>query len=57
MCVTFDVVAALHANQAMRILVGAGDYSRDLVYVDAWAPSLERISVQGPRGKCRVCSR
>lgn len=49
------VVASLQASPAMRILVGAGDYSRDLVYMDAWAPSLERISVRGPRGKCQVC--
>ena len=57
MCVTSDVVASFQASQAMRILVRAGDYSRGLVYVDAWAPSLERISVEGPRGKCRVCGR
>jgi adenylyltransferase/sulfurtransferase len=49
------VVASLQVGQAIKVLLGDNDYSRDLIYVDAWGPHLERINVRGPQGACRVC--
>jgi molybdopterin/thiamine biosynthesis adenylyltransferase len=49
------VVASFQVSQALKILLGEGDYSRGMLYIDAWAPLTEGLAVRGPQGACRVC--
>jgi len=51
------IVASIQVSQAIKLLLDDGSYSRDLLYIDAWEPFLERLAVRGPRGACRVCGR
>jgi molybdopterin/thiamine biosynthesis adenylyltransferase len=50
------VVASFQVSQALRLLLD-GKYGRGLVYVDAWAPALERIGVKSPSAGCPACGR
>lgn len=50
------VVASLQVSQALRLLLD-GNYSRGLVYVDAWEPEVERIEVKSPSKGCPACGR
>lgn len=49
------LVAAIQVGQAIKILLGGGDYSQDLIYVDAVTPLLEHIKVKGPQEGCPIC--
>jgi len=49
------VVASLQVGQAIKLLLGDANYSRGLLYIDAWDPLLERLLVKSPQGGCRIC--
>jgi len=49
------VVASLQVGQAYRLLLGNDGYSRGLVYVDAWEPSLEKVQIADRREGCPTC--
>jgi len=49
------VVASLQVGQAYRLLLGDDGYSRGLVYVDAWEPSLEKVQIADCREGCPTC--
>lgn len=51
------IVASIQVGQAIKLLLRDSSYSRDLLYIDAWEPFLERIAVRGSQGACRVCGR
>ncbi len=51
------LVASLQVSQALRLLLKDGGYGRGLVYVDAWAPDLERLEVKSPSVRCPACGR
>jgi adenylyltransferase/sulfurtransferase len=51
------LVASLQVSQALRLLLQDGGYSRGLVYVDVWAPELERLEVKRPVDGCPACRR
>jgi adenylyltransferase/sulfurtransferase len=51
------MVASLQVGQALRLLLKDDGYNRGLTYVDAWAPSMEVLSVQSPSTGCPVCGR
>jgi adenylyltransferase/sulfurtransferase len=51
------VVASLQVSQALRLLLGDGEYNRGLVYVDAWEPHLEKLEVKSPLEGCPACGR
>jgi adenylyltransferase/sulfurtransferase len=49
------VVASFQVSQALKLLLGDGSYSRGLLYIDAWEPSLESLKVKSLQGGCRTC--
>jgi adenylyltransferase/sulfurtransferase len=49
------VVASFQVGQAIKVLVGDDDYSRDLLCIDIWAPAVEGFPIKGPPGGCPVC--
>ncbi len=49
------IVASFQVNQAVKILLEDGSYSKGLLYIDAWDPVLERLAVKSPENGCRVC--
>jgi adenylyltransferase/sulfurtransferase len=51
------IVASLQVGQAIKLLLGDEDYSRDLLYIDAWDPLLKRVVLKEQLGNCRVCGR
>lgn len=52
------VVAGIEAAEAMKVAVGAGDaINRDLVAVDVWNLSFDRIPLRGPQPDCPACGR
>jgi adenylyltransferase/sulfurtransferase len=51
------LVASLQVSQALRLLLEDDGYSRGLVYVDVWAPELERLDVKMPLEGCPACRR
>ena len=51
------IVASFQVGQAIKLLLGDGGYSRDLLYIDAWNPLLKRVVTKEQQGNCRVCGR
>ncbi len=51
------IVASLQVGQAIKLLLGDENYSRDLLYIDAWDPLLKRVVLKAQQGDCRVCGR
>lgn len=51
------IVASLQVSQAIKLLLGDEDYSRDLLYIDAWDLILKRVVLKEQLGNCRVCGR
>jgi molybdopterin/thiamine biosynthesis adenylyltransferase len=49
------IVASFQVSQAIQILLEEGNYSRHMLYIDAWAPLTEGFPVKRSRGTCRVC--
>lgn len=49
------VVASLQVGQAIKLLLGDGNYSKGLFYIDAWDPLLERLVVKSPERGCSIC--
>ncbi|MFQ5877622.1 MAG: ThiF family adenylyltransferase [Acidobacteriota bacterium] len=53
------LIASVQAGEAIKILSGAGDaVSRDLLAVDLWSNSVQRIAVSrdAMSGECRACA-
>ncbi|MCP4543710.1 MAG: HesA/MoeB/ThiF family protein [Chloroflexi bacterium] len=51
------IMASLQVGQAIKLLLGNDDYSRDLLYVDAWNPLLKKVALKEQRGDCGICNR
>ena len=49
------IVGALQATEAMKILLGAPEINRDLIMIDIWADTFDRIKIKKRRG-CPACN-
>ncbi len=47
-------IGALEAAEALKILVGAADLRRDVLFVDVWAGTFDHLEVK-PRQACPAC--
>ena len=48
------VIGSLEAAEAMKILVGAEEVNRDLIFIDVWRGTFQRLRVN-PRQDCPAC--
>lgn len=51
------IVASFQVSQAIKILLGEGDYNKGLLYIDTWALHVERFPVKGLPEVCPVCGK
>ena len=49
------IVASFQVGQAIKILLKDGSYNKELLYIDAWEPLLERLAMKSPEKGCRIC--